>query len=86
MCGYPSSDPEFKKGFCKAATCTSIREIPDEIVEADKVPTCEEVDQTTLADSGEGIAHKGEQGDDLTDKEMDDAANESLPEEKTSTG
>jgi hypothetical protein len=90
MCGYPSNDPEFKKGFCKAATCTSIREIPDDIVEADQkentVPSCNELDQKTLADSGEGIAHKGEPGDDLTDGEMNEAANESIPEDKAETG
>lgn len=35
MCGYPSTDHEFKHGFCKASTCTSIREIPDEVTKAD---------------------------------------------------
>ncbi len=60
MCAYPSSDPDFKKGFCKASTCTTIREIPDEVVEAD-----------------EGVAHKGEPGDNLTAKQMYEAAGDS---------
>lgn len=73
LCNYPFPQPEHKKGVCRANTCTDMREIPDDIVDADntesslsgvvpmtlvvedgKVPNCDELDQKTLADSGEG--------------------------------
>ncbi len=35
FCNYPFSQPEHKKGLCKASTCTDMREIPDDVVLAD---------------------------------------------------
>jgi hypothetical protein len=35
MCNYPFPDPYHKKGVCRANTCTDMREIPQEITEAD---------------------------------------------------
>ncbi len=35
MCNYPFIDPYHKKGVCRANTCTDMREIPEEITEAD---------------------------------------------------
>jgi len=35
MCNYPFSDPYHKKGVCRAATCTDMRQIPKEITDAD---------------------------------------------------
>lgn len=61
FCNYPFPDPYHKKGVCRANTCTDMREIPQEITEAD-----------------EGVTHNGAPGDDLTDEEIDDAANEAL--------
>jgi hypothetical protein len=60
MCNYPFPSIHHKKGVCRASTCTDMREIPAEISDADlenelsKVPSCDEVDLNTLADSGEG--------------------------------
>ena len=36
MCNYPFPDPTHRKGCCRANTCTDMRTLPDEIVEADK--------------------------------------------------
>lgn len=36
MCNYPFPQPDHRKGICKASTCTDMRTLPDEIVEADK--------------------------------------------------
>ncbi len=64
MCNYPFGDPKHKKGVCKASTCTDLRTIPADIIEADEtekeVPTCDELDKTTLADSGPGNTEEGE--------------------------
>ena len=65
MCNYPFPQPDHKKGFCKAVTCTDMRTIPEEIVEADE-------EEKGVED--EGITHKVEPGDDLTDELMDEAA------------
>jgi hypothetical protein len=35
MCNYPFPDIFHKKGVCRANTCTDMREIPQEITEAD---------------------------------------------------
>jgi hypothetical protein len=35
-CNYPFDKPTHKKGLCKASTCTDMREIPDDVVAADK--------------------------------------------------
>ncbi len=72
FCNYPFLDPSHKKGLCKASTCTDLRQIPSEVVEADTqgtddvkaVPTCDQVDATTLADSGAGEQEK-ETADDM---------------------
>ena len=61
FCNYPFNDPYHKKGICRANTCTDMREIPADVVAADdrvevperKVPTCDELDATTMSDSGE---------------------------------
>jgi hypothetical protein len=64
MCNFPFPEPDHKKGFCRASTCTDMREIPDMVVEADKqegqspVSTgpggeqTEALEETKLADSG----------------------------------
>ncbi len=39
MCNYPFPSPNHKKGLCKANLCTDMREIPDDIVDADKNET-----------------------------------------------
>ncbi len=36
MCNYPFPDPYHKKGVCKANTCTDMREIPEEVTQADE--------------------------------------------------
>lgn len=36
MCNYPFTEPAHKKGVCRANTCTDMRTLPDEIVEADR--------------------------------------------------
>lgn len=35
FCNYPFPQPEHKKGICRANTCTDMREIPDDVVDAD---------------------------------------------------
>ncbi len=35
FCNYPFTDPTHKKGLCLARTCTDLREIPQEVVDAD---------------------------------------------------
>ena len=90
MCNYPFDDPKHKKGMCRASTCTDMRKTlagdVDEILNEaapvkDEVPTCNELDNNTLADSGSGTAHNGEPGDDLTDKVMDEAGEANAQEE-----
>ncbi len=45
MCNYPFESPVHKKGVCKASTCTDMRTIPPEIVQADE----KEVEKATEA-------------------------------------
>lgn len=35
FCNYPFTDPTHKKGLCLARTCTDLRQIPKEVVDAD---------------------------------------------------
>jgi hypothetical protein len=55
MCNYPFINPDHKKGFCKASTCTDMREIaetpeeevPQAILDAEK-------EEAEMADKQEG--------------------------------
>jgi hypothetical protein len=56
FCNYPFSQIDHKKGLCKASTCTDMREIPADVVAADKATETDKTieDYTPNTDDVEG--------------------------------
>jgi hypothetical protein len=73
MCNYPFPDIHHKKGVCRANTCTDMREIPQEITDADEALAVKDF-STTIGASEEKVCEveAGSKGIEYEDGDQDE--------------